>query len=65
MTHNGFVFGNNAGSYDYDNRFNILVTLLERLVDSQDKILDELREIKIATQEAGRTGPITETRMDW
>lgn len=65
MSHNGFVFGTNAGSYEYDNRFNLLMSMLERLVNSQERILDELRDIKIATQEAGRIGPVTDTRLDW
>ena len=65
MTHNGFVFGENVGSYDYDNRFNQMIAVMERLLDSQEKILDELRDIKVAVQEAGRISPVTGTSMDW
>jgi hypothetical protein len=60
---NGFVFSTDAGSYDYDQRFNSIVTILERLVDSQQRIIDELREIRVAIQESGNIGPIEETRM--
>lgn len=63
MSHNGFVFGTNAGSFEYDQRFNQIMTMLERLVDSQQRIIDELREIRSAIQESGNIGPIEETRM--
>lgn len=65
MTHSGYVFGTDANSFEYDQRFNQIMSMMERLVDVQQRTLEELREIKIAIQESGRIPPVTETRIDW
>lgn len=61
---NGFVFGENASSFDYDHRFNQIMDMIGELVNLQRMTLEELRDIKHTLQEGHNIGPIEEVRMD-
>jgi len=41
-----FFAGQNNSSFDYDEKFGEMVRLLERLVDVQEKILHEIRDLR-------------------
>jgi hypothetical protein len=41
-----FFAGQNNSSFDYDEKFGEMVRLLERLVDVQEKVLHEIRDLR-------------------
>ena len=58
---NGFVFGENNSSFVYDNRFDQLLSALERLADIQKDTLEEIkclrgdiRDLEATWREYGR-----------
>ncbi len=57
---NGYIHGDNNSSFNLDNRFNAVVSLLERMISTQQEILSELRTIsrsveKIEDSDSGPT----------
>jgi hypothetical protein len=42
----GFVFGENNSSFVYDNRFDQLLSALERLTDVQRDTLEEIKNLR-------------------
>ena len=55
MNSSGFVFGDNVSSFDYDNKFDRLMTLLDHMVSLQQQLIDEVRELKSTVQEISQT----------
>lgn len=42
---NGYIHGTNNSSFELDNRFNAIVSILERMAATQQEILFELRAL--------------------
>lgn len=51
MNSSGFVFGDNVSSFDYDNKFDRLMTVLDQFVALQHQLIDEVRDLKSTVQE--------------
>jgi hypothetical protein len=43
---NGFVYGENNSSFVYDNRMDQLLSALEKIVDVQREVLEEIKTLR-------------------